>query len=294
MTTRQNQQQELRGALAQRAASSQGQGKKTETIFDLVERLKPEVGRALPKQITPERFTRIALTELRRNPKLQACNAQSLLGALMICAQLGLEPGPLGHAYLVPYGSECQFILGYKGMIDLMWRSDMYESLSVHEVCEHDEFQFEYGLNEVLRHKPALTGRGTVICYYLVARYKNGGRFVYVMSVEDIEKHRARSRSGHSGPWQTDYDAMARKTVVREAARWMPVSIEIQRQLAQDGSIKTDLMPDMTESPSIIDVAPEDVKVGEAEAAGAEVAAGQGQTAAAMDDAAAAADAEIG
>lgn len=224
--------------------------KKPRTIIDLITRMQGEMARALPKHITAERLTRIALTTVRLNPKLQQCNPQSLLGALMLSAQLGLEPGPLGHCYLVPYGQECQFIIGYKGMIDLMWRSGQYKSLAVHEVCENDEFEFEYGLEEKLRHKPALKDRGKTIGYYLVAHYKDGGHFVYFMSVEDIEKHRARSKAANSGPWVTDYDAMARKTVIRAASRWMPMSIELQRQLAQDETVKTEISEDMTEVPN--------------------------------------------
>jgi recombination protein RecT len=227
--------------------------KKPKTIMDLIKSMESEMSRALPKHITAERLTRIALTTVRLQPKLQQCNPQSLLGSLMLSAQLGLEPGPMGHCYLIPYGQECQFIIGYKGMIDLMWRSGQYLSLSVHEVCEKDEFDFEYGLEEKLRHKPALKDRGPAIGYYLVAKYKDGGHFVYFMSVEDVEKHRMRSSSvknGRSSPWDTDYDAMARKTVIRAASRWMPMSIELQRQLSQDEAVKTEIAPDMTEIPN--------------------------------------------
>lgn len=223
--------------------------KRPRTIMDLIKSMQGEMAKALPKHITAERLARIALTTVRLNPKLQECNPQSLLGALMLSAQLGLEPGPLGHCYLVPYGKECQFIIGYRGMIDLMWRSGQYQSLAVHEVCENDEFEFEYGLNEKLRHKPALKDRGKTIGYYLVAKYKDGGHFVYFMSVEDIEKHRARSKAANNGPWVTDYDAMARKTVVRAASRWMPMSIELQRQLSADESVKTEIAEDMTAVP---------------------------------------------
>jgi len=232
---------ETRNKLARRPES----GGKAATIFDLIERQKEQIARALPKHITAERFARIVLTQIRTNAKLLECDQQSLLGAIMLSAQLGLEPGPLGHAYIVPYGREATFIIGYKGYLDLMWRSGKLLSLAVHEVCENDEFDFEYGLEERLRHKPALRNRGEVIGYYLVARYKDGGHFVYWMSREDIDKIRQRSKAANSGPWATDYDAMARKTVVRQAARWMPLSIEVQRALAFDESSPTDIDEDM-------------------------------------------------
>ena len=228
--------------LARRPENGSG---KSATIFDLIERQKAQIARALPKHITAERFARIVLTQIRTTPKLLECDQQSLLAAIMLSAQLGLEPGPLGHAYIVPYGREATFIIGYKGYLDLMWRSGKLLSLAVHEVCENDEFDFEYGLEERLRHKPALKNRGEVIGYYLVARYKDGGHCVYWMSREDIEKVRQRSKAANSGPWVTDYDAMARKTVVRQAARWMPLSIEVQRAMAFDETSPTEIDEDM-------------------------------------------------
>src|SRR5690606_17095778 len=123
--------------------------------------------------------------------------------------------------------------------------SGQLKSLAVREVCENDEFQFEYGLNETLKHVPATSNRGPAIGYYLVAHYKDGGHYMHWMSREDIEKVRQRSKAANSGPWQTDYDAMARKTVVRQAARWMPLSIEVQRALAFDESSPADIDEDM-------------------------------------------------
>src|SRR5690606_22786403 len=146
---------ETRSKLARRPDN----GGKAATIFDLIERQKTQIARALPKHITAERFARIVLTQIRTTPKLLECDQQSLLAAIMLSAQLGLEPGPLGHAYIVPYGREATFIIGYKGYLDLMWRSGKLLSLAVPEVCENDGFDFEYGLDARLRPKPALKNR---------------------------------------------------------------------------------------------------------------------------------------
>jgi recombination protein RecT len=95
-----------------------------------------QMQRALPSHLTAERMARIALTEVRRVPKLALCDQNSFMGAIMTCCQLGLEPGSaLGHAYLIPFENtkkrivEVQLILGYKGMIDLARRSGQIRSM---------------------------------------------------------------------------------------------------------------------------------------------------------------------
>lgn len=235
---------------AQQKAVAPTDRKQPKTIAEWIEASKAEIAKALPKHITADRLARVALTTIRQNDKLKACNPLSLMSGIMQAAQLGLEPGVLGHCYLVPYGNEAQFIIGYKGMIDLMWRSGMYQTLYVQEICERDEYEIEYGSNPKLFHKPARSDRGKPIYYYLFAEYKNGGKFWHVMSIEEIEEHRARSRAANNGPWKTDYVAMCKKTVVRSASRWMPMSIELQRQIATDGSVKTELSENMVDVPS--------------------------------------------
>lgn len=207
---------------------------KNKTVLDLIQAQQPAIRRALPSGMSAERFTRIALTEVRRNPKLAACDPYSLLGALMISAQLGLEPGPLGHAYLVPFGKECTLIVGYKGMIDLARRSGNISSIVAREVCENDEFDYAYGLDDYLRHKPTLTDRGKVIAYYAIAKYQDGGHTFLVLSPDEVEKYKKRSKARGDGPWVTDYEAMAKKTAVRRLAAFLPLTVEAARALEVD------------------------------------------------------------
>ena len=265
----------LKSQLASRAqAGVQGQ-KPEATIQDLLRRMGPEIAKALPKHLDADRLGRIALTTIKSNPKLLQCEAKSLLAAVMQCAQLGLEPNLLGHAYLVPYGNQVQMIVGYRGFIDLARRSGEIESISAHAVHENDAFEFEYGLHENLVHKPALANRGPAYAYYAVARFRGGGYHILVMSKEDVEKHRARSKAAGSGPWVSDYDAMALKTVIRTAAKFWPISVEILRQVeSADESVKTEVAEDMAEVPNVITpeytVADDTAQVSDA---GAEVAA---------------------
>jgi len=211
-----------------------------QNIQDLFKRMAPEIAKVLPQHIKSDHLLRVALTEIRKNPKLLECSSQSLLGALMLAAQLGLEPGILGHAYLIPYynsktrSTEVQFQIGYKGYIDLVRRSGELQTLDVHEVCRNDVFEYEYGLTPKLMHRPALENRGEPYCYYAIAKLKDGGFSYLVMSVQDIEKFRKRSKSPDYGPWVTDYDAMAKKTVIKQLAKYLPLSTEIQTQIVQD------------------------------------------------------------
>jgi len=211
-----------------------------QNIQDLFKRMAPEIAKVLPKHIKSDHLLRVALTEIRKNPKLLECSSQSLLGALMLAAQLGLEPGILGHAYLIPYynsktrSTEVQFQIGYKGYIDLVRRSGELQTLDVHEVCRNDVFEYEYGLTPKLMHRPALENRGAPYCYYAIAKLKDGGFSYLVMSIQDVEKFRKRSKSPDYGPWVTDYDAMAKKTVIKQLAKYLPLSTEIQMQIVQD------------------------------------------------------------
>lgn len=225
--------------LAVRAESNGAEVDKSKpaTIKQLMERQRTEIARALPKHMDADRLTRIALTVIRTNRGLAQCSAESLLGAVMLSAQLGLEPGPLGHCYFVPFKGQVTFIIGYRGIIDLARRSGNIESLVARTVHEQDQFEYEYGLEDRLVHKPALTARGQAIAYYAVAKYVGGGHTFLVMSREDVDKHRARSASKSSGPWVTDYDAMARKTVIRAMAAFLPLSVEAARGINQDNTV---------------------------------------------------------
>lgn len=202
--------------------------------------VREQIRLALPAHMTPDRLLRIALTEVRRNPKLARCEQTSLLAAVFQCAQLGLEPGTsLGHAYLIPYGSEVQFQIGYRGMIDLARRSGQIHSIDAHAVYEGDEFQCELGLDSILSHRPDWgnpnrSNPEKLLFAYAVAKLKDGGTQFRVMSRTELEAVRARSKGGGSGPWKTDFEAMCLKTVVKRLFKWLPISVEMSRAIHQD------------------------------------------------------------
>lgn len=260
-----------KGGLTERKASMQQEGNTNTTMQGLIQAMEPQIRKALPSVITPERFTRMVLTALSSTPKLQTCTPQSFLGAMMQAAQLGVEPNtPLGQAYLIPYGNVCQFQLGYKGLIDLAYRSGEVSSIQAHEVHENDTFEYEYGLEPKLKHVPAQKDRGNVIMYYAVLKLKNGGIGFEVMSREDVEKFAMKkSKAYRSGPWQTDFDEMAKKTVLKKVLKYAPLKTEFARAVATDETVKSTLSDHMADEPNEIytidnepDAAPEEAPKG--------------------------------
>lgn len=207
------------------------------------ERFKGQIAAALPSHVSPDRISRIALTEVRKNPVLRDCDPISLFGCIMQASQLGLElGGALGHAYLVPFRDrknnrmDAQFIVGYRGMIDLARRSGQIVSLQAHEVYEGDLFDFAYGLDERLEHVPCRDprDRGPVVFFYAVAKLKGGGYQMEVMSKADVDAVRAQSKAGQSGPWVSHYVEMGKKTVIRRLFKYLPVSVELSAAVGLD------------------------------------------------------------
>jgi len=247
----------IKEELAAKASTEKKEVKlsKNMSIADLIKALEPEIKKALPSVITPERFTRMALNAVNTTPQLAKCTQMSFLGALMNAAQLGLEPNtPLGQAYLIPYKNkgklECQFQVGYKGLLDLAYRNGEMQTIQAHAVYENDTFTYELGLEPKLHHIPALQDRGELYCFYAVWKTVNGGFGFEVMSKEDIDAY-ARKYSQSYGssysPWKSSYEQMAKKTVIKQALKYAPIKTDFQRAIVQDETIKSELNVDMSE-----------------------------------------------
>lgn len=225
--------------LKQRAQAPAKAQKQPRTIKDLIRAYEGEIAKALPAVMTPERFVRIALSAVSATPKLMECTQESLLGALLNSAQLGLEPNtPLGQAYLIPYGNQCQFQIGYKGLLDLAYRTGDYQFIRAEAVHEGDEFSYSLGLDAELVHKPALKDRGAAYAYYAVYKLNNGGYNFVVMSKEDVEAHRRKFSKARKSPWDDNFDAMAKKTVLKQLLKYAPLKTDVARAVAEDSTIK--------------------------------------------------------
>lgn len=139
-----------------------------------------------------------------------------------------------------------------KGLIALAYRGGEVQTIQAHTVYENDEFTYEYGLEPKLVHKPAKSDRGAPVFYYAVFRTKDGGYSFEVMSLDDVIKHRDQfSKAAQRGfsPWQTNFDEMAKKTVLKAALKYAPMSTETARTISSDETIKTELSSDMFAAP---------------------------------------------
>lgn len=224
------------------------------TLEGYIKALAPEIEKALPSVITPERFTRMTLTALSSNPKLAQCTPKSFLGAMMNAAQLGLEPNtPLGQAYLIPYNNhgtmEVQFQIGYKGLVDLAYRSGEVSIIQAMIVYENDLFECEFGLDPKLKHIPADTNRGKPIKVYAYFKTQKGGYGFDVMSMEDAEEFARKNsqpyKQGRNTPWKTFFEEMAKKTILKRVLKLAPLKSDFVKAMSQDETIKTEMSPDM-------------------------------------------------
>ena len=193
------------------------------TVIDAIDRQLPGFMDAVPKGFDGERFARVCKTVVRENSALQQCDIQSLLGSLMISAQLGLEPNTtLAEAHIIPYGNKAQFQMGYRGLIKLAWNSGLIVSIDYDKICENDTYEYTKGDGGKFVHKPSLgDDRGATIAYYAYAVMKGGGKAVHLMTLKEVQNHGkkfSKAFNAKSSPWVTDFDSMAYKTVLIQLA----------------------------------------------------------------------------
>lgn len=239
---------------------------KAKPIEELIKASLKELGKALPSHLNAERLVRIALTTLRLNPALAECTPESFLGALFQSAQLGLEPNIEGQAYLIPYTNsrkigenwvkikEVQFQIGYKGYIELFYRHELSSSIDMQTVYENDSFDYCYGTNSFINHRPSLTNKGEVVGYYAIANLKSGATLFKVMGKEECIEHakihsksydKTKKEFDKNSPWIKEVDAMCKKTVLMQLMKTLPKSVELQKALAMDNTTKSKVNIDM-------------------------------------------------
>lgn len=198
------------------------------TIRDHLESdaFKASIAKLLPKHVTPDRMARVAITALTRTPKLAQCSQESFFRCMLDLSQWGLEPDGR-RAHLIPFGNECTLIIDYKGLVELCYRSGVVANIHADIVCEQDEFVYDRG--ELVTHKIDFQKpRGAMYAAYCLVRFKDGTEKCEVMTKEEVDGIRARSKAGRSGPWVTDYHEMAKKTAFRRDSKWIPLSAEVR------------------------------------------------------------------
>jgi recombination protein RecT len=235
------------------------------SIRTLLEKSKPQLALAVPSHLKVDRLLRVAMTSIQKNPKLLDATPTSLIGAVMECAQLGLEPdGLLGHAYLVPFRNKKQdgswqtevtLIPGYKGLYKLVRNSGELSTVTAEVVYKQDQFTVVKGLEPRLEHVPAEDvqdlSEGDIRAFYAVARLKDGGVQFVLLWKWQVDAIRARSKAKDSGPWVTDYVEMGKKTALRQLAKLLPTSVEVQRAVALDERADAGISQDLD---GVIDV----------------------------------------
>lgn len=248
--------------LTERAHGTAVEKRGANTLENQIRAMEAQFALAMPKGMEAAQLVRDALTCLRQTPDLAKCTPATVLGALMSCAQLGLRPGVLGHAWVLPFwdsksrGHKAQLVVGYKGYVELAYRSGQIATVIGRTVYEGDTFDVEYGLDDKLIHKPALTGeRAKPIAHYSIVKLANGGRSFWVMTEDEMQswkkKYAPKAKNGGIvGPWNSDYEAMARKTTLLRLAAWMPKATEMAYAIEVDNGVRANVDP----SASLTDV----------------------------------------
>jgi len=235
------------------------------TIAQTIYKMRGELERAAPKHFDADKLLRVALTTIRRTPGLERASTESLLGALMLSAQLGLEPGPLGHVYLTPRTikgqTEVVFVVGYRGYIELAYRTGLIEEISAHVVWQGERFAYQAGDDERIEHVPRLDldpKPEHFVAAYARARLKTGGTVRVVIGPRHITRARRASAAGDKGPWASDFEAMARKTAIRRLTALLPQSAELAGALAADETVTRDVVRLDELEPNVTDVPAEE------------------------------------
>ncbi len=202
------------------------------------ENFKKQVTAALPTHLKPDRFIRVALTALTRTPKLAQCTQASFFKCLLDLSALGIEPDGR-RAHLIPYENrklgvtECTLIVDWKGKVELVMRSGVVSNFHADIVCENDEFEYDRG--ELKKHKIDFKkDRGEMYAAYALCRFKDGSEKCEVMSKKEVDGIRARSKAAASGPWVSDYNEMAKKTLVHRICKGLPLSPEHREAIEVD------------------------------------------------------------
>jgi len=216
----------------------------------LLEKYKSEIARALPKHISPDRMTRIALTAFRMTPKLVECDPRSVFAAVIQSSQLGLEIGLMGEAHLVPFGNQCQLIPGYTGLMKLARNSGLVIDIYAEVVRINDKFSLKLGMERDLQHEPLTAQggfpasdeeRGEIVGFYAVGVLKDGSRTFIAMSRSEVERIRDGSRGYQAAKkykkesiWDSDFTSMGLKTAIRRICKLLPKSPELATALSLD------------------------------------------------------------
>ena len=253
----------------QYAPATRGQSAPAMSVENQIQQMRGEFARAIGgatpavQQERAERFARVCITAFRQSPELQKCSPASILGAMLTCAQLGLEPNtPTGQAYLIPRWNsklrsmECQFQLGYRGVLELLYRSGAIASFNADVVYAGEIkaglFRYTSGIHPNIEHtidlldNSARTGNpADIVAAYAAVTLKSGEPVMRLVTRREIDAAMAVSggKSGPSAVWKSHYPAMAIKTAIHRLSKWLPSSKVDEAFSAEAKYIETEARP---------------------------------------------------
>ena len=200
-----------------------------------MEKFKPQMALALPKHLTADRMTRLALTQFSSTPKLQECEPMSIAASIMTASTLGLEPGVNGQGYLVPYYNtkkrvmQCQFIPGWKGLVDIANRSGR-STVWTGAVFQGDHFEYSLGDKPFIQHRPGDEDRPQFLTHVYAVGRVNGSDWpvIEVWTMKKIWRHRDEfNKVGNSHYSFRDQEMYARKVPLLQVLKYMPSSLSL-------------------------------------------------------------------
>jgi recombination protein RecT len=201
--------------------------KAIQSVSDVLQTAMADIKDTIPTYLSPERLTKVFLSQCRKNPKLLECDAVSLVKAFTDAGEIGLEPDGI-NAHLIPYGKEVTYMVDYKGMIRLARLSGEIADMTANVVYTGDKFSHEYGSNKHLSHiKCMKKDRGKRMCAYSYVKYKDGSEDFRVLTEDEIMHAKQSSKTAKI--WNSDPDPMWAKTAVRQHSKFLPKMESLDR-----------------------------------------------------------------
>ena len=229
-------------------AESTAVSKPATTVEALIksQKFQDEVCKALPSHLTARRFLLSIAVAVQKTPKLKLCTVDSMYKSCLELSAFGLEANGR-DAHLIPYGSECKYIIDYKGLVSMTYRSGDVVSLHADLICENDIF--EYNLGEIRTHIIDWKApRGEAYAVYAMAKMKSGVIASAVMSKDEVETIRKASPGGNGDIWRKHWGEMAKKTVFKRLSKWLPLSADIRDAAAADDDMDDEFVPKTTDT----------------------------------------------
>ena len=202
--------------------NSNGNEKALARVSNALKGFRDKLTLALPKNRNVDQEISSVIATVAASVALQRCTPESIALAAYDAATLGLPVNKLGLAWLVPFGQEAKLQIGYRGYIQLVIESGFVLDVSAECVYQNDKFKYILGSNPSIFHEPTMGHRGNFIAVYAIARLANGLLKHVVMSKEQVEHIKSKSKSAANGPWVTDYDEMAKKSVIKRLCKSLP------------------------------------------------------------------------